>query len=630
MVPPGEHPYANAPEKGVLLPAPRRLSSTNVQTYLLPFAVEYANASNCTLNLCRIEHSGCSGVGLLERCSSIRITQCEISDIGGNGVMIGAKTNMVHHYDYWEDLTMRPSGNVVSNNYVHHCGMINYDCGGIWVARSVNSIVTHNTVKSIPAHGITCGWDWGPSYSEQTNCLIANNYVYDVARRFNDSGGIYTHGSQPGTIIRDNVVRDLYMNPGYTNIAIVSIGPNMPGAIYLDDGTRNIRVESNIIYGVSDVVWENFQTSYAAANIVWTNNTTTIEWGDPAFPRNRELLAGATDSDGDELFDWAETNWLGTSATSSDTDGDGCNDGWEVRAGTDPASTGSKPKRVLYDFDGDGRADHWAYGYATKGGTYTAWWTIVRSSDGLVWAPQYGYTPGLVPMPRDYDGDYKTDLCVIDTNSEFYWYIHSSSTGGVSTHLWGNSGFLPVPADYDADGKADVGAYNLSIGYWSIMRSTLGYLSNDFGHNSGGTPVPADYDGDGTNDLAIYNKDMDGSWFIQRSQAGYVSNNFGWGGAYPVPGDYDGDGKADQAVRQTGLSGYDGQSLWSFKGITNGDRHNVYAPDNTSMYASLVADYDGDGKCDYAVVSNSTGWLIFTSQDGEQRRKIDLSWTNSL
>ena len=126
----------------------------------------------------------------------------------------------------------------------------------------------------------------------------------------------------------------------------------------------------------------------------------------------------------------------------------------------------------------------------------------------------------------------------------------------------GETGYRSVVADYDCDGLADPAVYNRTTGLWQIGFSSVGYqLSTWTFGGSDYLPASADYDGDGLVDPAIY-KPSTAEWQVLLSASlatqgvytrwDYVAGDIN---GTPVPADYDGDGKADFAVyhEETGV-----------------------------------------------------------------------------
>ena len=76
----------------------------------------------------------------------------------------------------------------------------------------------------------------------------------------------------------------------------------------------------------------------------------------------------------------------------------------------------------------------------------------------------------------DFDGDGKVDIAVFRP-SEGKWYIRNSTTAGLVSYQWGQSGDAPVAGDYDGDGKADVAVFRPSGSIWYVRNSSTGGLS---------------------------------------------------------------------------------------------------------------------------------------------------------
>jgi len=278
--------------------------------------------------------------------------------------------------------------------------------------------------------------------------------------------------------------------------------------------------------------------------------------------------------------------------------------------------------------------------------TVTAIFTRDVLADQAVWhvQPRSGVATGVpwgsgplgdVPVPADYDGDGRADLAVWRPETG-EWFIVRSSDGGVLATPWGSGalGDVPVPADYDGDGKADLAVWRpgeptvcgssrlryCSQGTWYIRRSSDGAtMTVDWGSGIlGDVPVPRDYDGDGKADLAVWRPDRhgdpseEGVWhLIQSSNGRPISQQ--WGSSVlhdvPVPADYDGDGRADFAVWRPATG------EWFIIASSSGavTQRQWGAPDDIPV----PHDYDGDGRADIAIWRPGTGeWFIVNSSNG--------------
>jgi fibronectin type 3 domain-containing protein len=264
-----------------------------------------------------------------------------------------------------------------------------------------------------------------------------------------------------------------------------------------------------------------------------------------------------------------------------------------------------RPKKTLFDFDGDGKAD------------LTTWrpsngnWTTLNSSTSSTSRTQWGQL-GDIPVVGDYDGDGKADKAIWRPSTG-QWYVINSSTGtGVLANTWGLSGDVPVPGDYDGDGKTDIAIWRPSTGEWWIIYSSTGTGSMvKVWGQAGDIPVPGDYDGDGKTDLAFW-RPSTGAWWVVKSSTGVGSNIVNWGVStdIPVAMDYDRDGKTDVAIWRPSTGEW-----WIIYSTTgSGSMLRVLG---TSGDVPAPADYDGDGMVDQAVWRPSNGtWYVVYSSNG--------------
>ena len=260
--------------------------------------------------------------------------------------------------------------------------------------------------------------------------------------------------------------------------------------------------------------------------------------------------------------------------------------------------------RVLYDFDGDRKADLSIFRPSNG-----QWW-YQQSSDGVTKAATFGVSTDKI-VPEDYDGDGKTDLAFFRPSTG-EWFVLRSSNNTFFAAPFGNSTDKPSPGDFDGDGKADLAVYRQSTGTWFIYKSTGGVLIIPFGASQD-IPEVADYDGDCKADVAIFRPNGaggNGEWWILRSSNNSVfATPFGLATDKPAPADYTGDGKADIAFWRPS-NGY-----WY---VLRSEDNSFYAgPFGASSDIPVPGDYDSDGKADFAVFRPSGSvWFLLRSSQG--------------
>ena len=261
------------------------------------------------------------------------------------------------------------------------------------------------------------------------------------------------------------------------------------------------------------------------------------------------------------------------------------------------------------DYTGDARAD-----LAALEPIYAR--VVVGSSNPAVatsfLAPAQFYD---VPLAGDFDGDGRSDVALFRPGTAT-WVIQGTTRGPQSI-AFGQVGVdIPVPADYDGDGTTDIAVYRPTSGQWFILGSRMGPTVYSLGVPNVDRPIPADYNGDGIADIAVFNPPT-ATWTIKPSTTDpnappppTIVKAFGQIGVdVPTPADFDGDGKADFAVYRPNTGQF--LALLSSGGaiVPTVGAPNVDIP--------VPADYTGDGKADFAVYRPSTGvWTVIDSTTG--------------
>ena len=191
----------------------------------VPAAILFQGAQQCSIRNCAITHIGTYAVELRDGCSGNSIVGNEISDLGAGGVKL--------HF--------RSERTVVSDNHIFDGGRIFISAVGVWVGNSAHNEVSHNLIHHFYYTGVSVGWTWGYRATPTQDNHIEYNIIHHIGLgMLDDLGGIYTLGVQPGTVLRNNFIRD------------VSSASNRGRGIYLDEGSSGILVENNIVLRTDD------------------------------------------------------------------------------------------------------------------------------------------------------------------------------------------------------------------------------------------------------------------------------------------------------------------------------------------------------------------------------------------
>ncbi|MEZ5308422.1 MAG: VCBS repeat-containing protein [Pyrinomonadaceae bacterium] len=182
--------------------------------------------------------------------------------------------------------------------------------------------------------------------------------------------------------------------------------------------------------------------------------------------------------------------------------------------------------------------------------------------------------------------------------------------------------------DFDGNGLTDFVVTRTvpSLGFtqrrWFVNHNGVGTTeAYDWGLISD-EHVPADYDGDGKTDIAVFRRLTSGEasgngFFYILESAGFTLRQVDFGQAgddATVVGDYDGDGKADVAVYRPGAS-----STWYYLGSDNNAGGSItFVPWGQTGDFVAPGDYDGDGKADFVVQRDGGGgtanfWMNLTT-----------------
>lgn len=216
----------------------------------VPGAIQGEGMEHCTLEGCKVVHVGTYAMHLGRGCRNNRISRCELFDLGAGGIKIGEGNQR-------EDVAQQTHTNVIADNHIHDGGRIFHQAVGVWVGQSYGNRVAHNHIHDLYYTGISCGWTWGYGKTLARDNVIEFNDVHDLGKGWlSDLSGIYTLGTQPGTVIRSNIFHD---------IAAHHYGG---WGIYFDEGSTHIVAENNLVYRTTH---GGFHQHYGKENVVRNN-----------------------------------------------------------------------------------------------------------------------------------------------------------------------------------------------------------------------------------------------------------------------------------------------------------------------------------------------------------------------
>ena len=221
-------------------------------------ALDFIWVRDCVVEGCTVRNTGSYGISLGIGCRGNLISRSAVYGHGGGGIKIGTQQ-------------MEQEGaaafNTVADCEIRDCAQVYHSAVGVWIGQSPHNRVVHCSIHDLSYTGISVGWTWGYGPSGAYCNTIEHNLIYNIAVDgwMHDLGGIYMLGISPGTVVRNNIIR----NVGKDN--------NVVG-VYTDEGSSYIRWENNLVvsadstylhhYGKNNIVVNNIFADYRHGLVV--------------------------------------------------------------------------------------------------------------------------------------------------------------------------------------------------------------------------------------------------------------------------------------------------------------------------------------------------------------------------
>lgn len=215
-----------------------------------PGAVQAQFACDCAFEQCVFQRLGGYALELDRGCERDRIVGNDMHDLGAGGIRAGETA-------LGPAISQPCGGHVITDNHIHHIGLVNAPGVGILVLLSGRNQIAHNEVDHTYYTAISVGWSWGYGQTPCRDNIIEFNHLHDIGQgMLSDMGGIYTLGVQPGTVERNNLIHDVnfFAYGGW--------------GLYADEGSSGIVFEDNIVHHCQS---SGFDQHYGLTNIIRNN-----------------------------------------------------------------------------------------------------------------------------------------------------------------------------------------------------------------------------------------------------------------------------------------------------------------------------------------------------------------------
>lgn len=222
----------------------------------LPAAVYITSSDSIKLTGNVVKHTGADGISMTNDVINSEVSGNFVTDITSSGITVGHPQHIYIGDGDGSNREKFPRGvegvcknDLITQNLLYDISVVHGfgGCAAI-TAYFVDSVkILSNTIEKTAYNGIHLGWGWC-NFKDSTTCRdnqICYNRVINSLNRLHDSGGIYTIGQMPGTIINENYVQ---------GIPAGGFGAPTYG-LHNDEGTTYIEENDNVLEISPDVTY---------------------------------------------------------------------------------------------------------------------------------------------------------------------------------------------------------------------------------------------------------------------------------------------------------------------------------------------------------------------------------------
>ena len=225
----------------------------------LPGMINVTNSESITFKDNVIKHSGADGLSMTNDVINSEVTGNFITDITSSGITVGHPQHIYigdgsssNHEKFAPGIEGICKNNNVSGNMLYDISVVHGfgGCAAITAYFVEGITINHNQINKTAYNGIHLGWGWC-NFKDSTTCKnnsICYNRVTNCLNRLHDSGGIYTIGQMPGTIINENYVEGIPAAAAYQPTYGLH---NDEGTAYIEENDNVLEIDPNVTYTIN-------------------------------------------------------------------------------------------------------------------------------------------------------------------------------------------------------------------------------------------------------------------------------------------------------------------------------------------------------------------------------------------
>lgn len=225
----------------------------------LPGMINVKNSESISFTDNTIKHSGADGISMPNDVINSEVKGNFITDITSSGITVGHPQHIYigdgsgsNHEKFAPGVEGLCKNNNISSNMLYDISVVHGfgGCAAITAYFVEGVTINSNQINKTAYNGIHLGWGWC-NFKDSTTCKnnsICYNRVTNSLNRLHDSGGIYTIGQMPGTVINENYIEGIPAAAPYQPTYGLH---NDEGTAYIEENNNVLEIDKNVTYTIN-------------------------------------------------------------------------------------------------------------------------------------------------------------------------------------------------------------------------------------------------------------------------------------------------------------------------------------------------------------------------------------------